>query len=264
MRSLKCCSAVLLLVTSVSHAGYSSFNWSGPYLGAYFGGAWGQSNISTDVGSVTGSSYFASTADIDAVNKSGSPSLSPSAFIGGVQLGDNFVFGRFVYGIVLDYGSFHLSETKNAVGTYPSGAGTYSEDISIQTDWLYTMRGRIGYIPMQAYPFLVYITGGLALTNPSLSINFSDDSSLSGVGGGSNDTVQTGWTAGLGLEYPIFRHFTVDAEYLFVQFNSVEIDSTVSNSAGGFGISPNSLTNPMESSASLYANLLRIGLNYKF
>jgi outer membrane immunogenic protein len=264
MTSLKYCGAVLLLATSVSHAGHVPFNWSGPYLGAYIGGAWGQSNLDTDAGSVTGSSYYISTSDINAVNQSGSPSLSPSAFIGGIQLGDNFVFGRFVYGIVLDYGSFHLSETKNAVGTYPSGAGNYSEDMSIQTDWLYTMRGRIGYIPMESYPFLVYITGGLALTNPSLSNSFSDDSSLSGVGGGSNDTVQTGWTAGLGLEYPVFRHFTVDAEYLFVQFNSVEIDSAITNSAGGFGILPYSLNNPLETTASLYANLFKIGLNYKF
>lgn len=244
-----------------------SFNWGGAYLGGYIGGAWGQSNMSTYVNSLTATPYFDSTANINSVNQSGSRALNSNVFIGGIQFNDNFVLkDRYILGLTLDYGALNLNASnaiKNAI--YPDGSGDYSLQTSINTDWFYTVKGRLGYIVSSlSTPLAIYTTGGLAVTNLSVSNTLSDNSALLGVGGGITRNNPMGWTVGAGFELPIIQNLTINAEYLYMQFGTVTINSSIYNSAQGFGIDSHSLVSPFNTSAHLSANLFKVGLNYKF
>lgn len=238
-------------------------NWAGPYIGGYVGGAWGQSNFNTDAGTVTNTSYFSSTANILSVNQNGSKTLEPNAFIGGVQVGNNWVLHNLIYGLVFDFGSFHLHSSNNEDGiSYPTSPATYSLQTSMKTNWLFTARGRLGFIPGTSLP-LVYATGGLAVTKSQMVNNFSDNSFGNlAVGGTSNSSVKTGWTVGAGLELPLTKNFTINSEYMYVNFGSVTATSSIYNSAEI--INPvASFISPFLTSSNLSANLFKVGLNYK-
>lgn len=241
------------------------FHWSGPYLGGYIGGAWGDSKVTTNAGSVSATSYFASNADINAINQNGSQTFIPSAFIGGVQLGDSWMFKNYVYGFVLDYGSLNLNDNKVVTNSaYPDGSGNYSMNTSFSTDWMYTIRGRLGWAPELAWPVMVYGTGGLAVTKINVSNQFSDTTTLEGAGTGYNSNTVNGWSLGFGIEFPITQRLTINSEYLYANFGSVNVQSSVYNTAAGFGVDYQSLVSPLSATVPLYANFLKVGLNYKF
>ena len=241
------------------------FRWSGAYLGGYIGGAWGNAKVTTTAGTVTDTSYFTSNATINAVAQKGSQTFIPSAFIGGVQFGDNWMFKNYIYGFVLDYGSLSLhddNEVQNS--TQPDDSGSYSIKTSFNTDWMYTIRGRLGWAPNLAWPAMIYGTGGLAVTKLNVSNQFSDTNTLAGVGAGSNSTTINGWTIGMGIEFPVTQNLTINSEYLDANFGSVAVKSSVYNTTAGFGIDYQSLVSSLSTRAPLYANFLKIGLNYKF
>ena len=243
----------------------ADFRWSGAYLGGYIGGAWGHTNVTTTAGSVTDTSYFSSNANSNAVAQNASQTFSPSAFIGGVQLGDNWTFKNFVYGFALDYGSLRLNDEKFVQNSaYPDGSGSYSIKTSFNTDWMYAIRGRLGWAPNLAWPVMLYGTGGLAVTKLNIFNQFSDSTTLAGIGTGSNSTTINGWTLGVGLEFPITQNLTINSEYLYANFGSVAVQSSVYNSTAGFGIDYQSLVSPLRTAAPLSANFLKVGLNYKF
>ncbi len=241
------------------------FRWSGPSIGGYIGGAWGDSKVTTTAGSVSATSYFSSNADINAVAQNGSQTFVPSAFIGGVQLRDNWMFKNFVYGVVLDYGSLNLSDNKLVTNSaYPDGSGNYSINTAISTDWMYTIRGRLGWAPELSWPVMLYGTGGLAVTKLNVSNHFSDTTSLEGAGTSYRSNTINGWSLGLGIEFPITQNLTINGEYLYANFGSVNVQNSVYNTVGGFGTDYQSLVSPLSATAHLYANFLKVGLNYKF
>ena len=241
------------------------FRWSGPYVGGYIGGAWGHSNVTTTVGPVTDTSYFQSTANINVVNHNGSTSFDPSAFIAGLQLGDNWMYKNYVYGVVLDYGSFGLSDALGVVNSaYPDASGDYTLNTSISTDWLYTVRGRLGWTPALSWPLMIYATGGLAVTRLHVANSFVDSTTLLGVGGSNSSDTKNGWTIGGGIEFPVTQNLTINSEYLYADFGSIAVNSSIYNSVQGFGIDYQSLVSPFISSANLSANFFKVGLNYKF
>ena len=224
--------------------------------------------MSTNAGGITSTSYFASQANINSFEQFGTSTINPNAFIGGVQFYDNFVIhDQYLLGLAIDYGALHLNAAHQANEiAYPDNSGSYSLETSTETDWYYTLRGRLGYIVTSlSTPFLVYTTGGLAVTNPSVSNTMTDTTSLQGVGGAQlTNSNQVGWTLGAGFEFPITSHLTINSEYAYMQFGSVTVNSSIYNSAQGFGIDYQSQVSPFTTTTHLSANLIKMGLNYKF
>lgn len=233
--------------------------WVGSFISGYVGGAWSNSNASTNVGEVTPTSHFASTNNINSVNQNGSPSLKANTFIGGVGLANNWMFQDLIYGLALDFGSLHLQKTNNAVNiTYPSSPiRTYSLQTSINSNWLFTARGRLGFAPIN-WPF-IYATGGLALTQLNASNSFNDTSASLGVGGSNNKTTKSGWTLGGGIQIPLASNWTLTSEYLYVNFGSVSVLSSINSNLDG-----ESFSSPFQTAIKFSANIFRIGLSYKF
>ncbi|MBV8791254.1 MAG: porin family protein [Pseudolabrys sp.] len=110
---------------------YSTYNWSGAYIGLNAGGGFGRSSF-------------------DGVPTTGGFNVS-GALVGG-QLGYNWQFGQTVLGLETDI------DWSSIRGSAACGA------FSCQTrnDWIGTTRGRIGYAFNR---FLPYVTGGAAYGN---------------------------------------------------------------------------------------------------
>jgi outer membrane immunogenic protein len=200
------------------------------------------------------------------VNNAGTFTNHPSAVIAGIQAGQDWAWKQLVYGVALDYSAMPFGSSQNVSNaTYPSSSDQYSVSTSMSVDWLFTLRGRVGYATtLHEWPSLFYVTGGPALTQVKVNNSFSDNSSYEGAGGNSTSAYQVGWTAGAGVELLSFKNVSVDVEYSYVRMPSVETTSNISNAQGGFGIPAQSLNNPFTTTGKFSANTLKIGLKYRF
>jgi outer membrane immunogenic protein len=247
------------------------YNWTGFYVGANAGGAWGRSsaNTSADCSNVTfNGQYFCGptggAANAAAVNAAGSGTIAASGFTGGLQVGYNWQLANLIYGVETDFGAFHLRGSRQGTGTYPvifgpvAAGSSFAVNPSFSTNWLYTLRGRVG-MPVSSN-LMAYATGGLALTRLGVSNSFSDNAI--GPPGASESAnrqkIKTGWSIGGGLEWAFAKNWSVKAEYLYIDFGKVTVTGTIVNPGlGGYsqGISTNS---------DLTAQMARIGVNRKF
>src|SRR5436190_13780605 len=126
------------------------YNWTGFYIGANAGAAWGRSHAITSV-ICDGhpGSYICGTTPTTAsqsVSASGTGRLRDSGFTGGGQAGYNWQAGNFVYGAELDFGAFHLKGSRSATSNYGgffavSPFNIYTIGSTFETDWLFTARG---------------------------------------------------------------------------------------------------------------------------
>jgi outer membrane immunogenic protein len=149
-------------------------------------------------------------------------------FLAGGTVGANYQTGAFVFGIEADADWANLSGTTFNACAF--GCQTRS-------DWLATVRGRAGYAWDRV---LFYGTAGGAFANVQAASAAPFSSST-----------QVGWTAGAGVEYAFAPNWTAKVEYLFVDLANA---SCGAGSCGG--VTPTTV--------SLYENVVRGGINFKF
>ena len=109
-----------------------------------------------------------------------------------------------------------------------------------QSQWLATVRGRVGYAFDR---ILLYGTAGAAFGNIQTGLN--PPSTF-------DSTVEAGWTVGAGLEFAFAQNWTAKVEYLFVDLPNGSC-TTVGNCGGAAG-----------SIVSFNENIIRAGVNFKF
>jgi outer membrane immunogenic protein len=105
-----------------------------------------------------------------------------------------------------------------------------------KNDWLGTARARLGYAGWNN--LLPYVTGGAAFGNIKGT-----------VGGASVTKTNIGWTAGAGLEYAFLGAWSAKVEYLYADLGKATCP------AG---------TCTFDTDVKFKANLVRVGLNYRF
>lgn len=150
--------------------------WTGFYVGAHAGYGFGQAK--TDFPGFEGS--------------------DAAGFLAGGQFGYNWHPSRFwVVGVVVD-------------GTWLGNVK--SDDVNGRGEYMGTVRGRIGFLPMEN--LLLYGTAGLALAKTSQSAPFDPQGQLPFQ---YND-VKFGYTAGAGVEIALNRNWSVFGEYLYADF----------------------------------------------
>ncbi len=219
----------------------TAYDWSGFYVGAQVGLAFGGSRWSaTQPGggpNLNGSlDYFHS---IDAFDGSGS-------YFGGFHAGYNYMFpSRLVVGVETDI-SFPstLYGTQNVSSAF---IGAASLDNAVEM--FGSVRGRVGYV---ANDWLYYVTGGLAWTYDQFTRTQLSDNPTSGAPAGTVDNSflsRIGWTAGAGIEAPIAPNWSMRLEYLYSQY-------------GNTNVAPTSAAQRFDSDLSLQQ--VRWGVNYKF
>jgi outer membrane immunogenic protein len=172
--------------------------WTGFYLGASVGGAWGDLKV-TNVDHYTGVDKFTN---------------SPEGVFGGGTIGYNLQRGSFVFGIEGDLGYMDLSSTKIQPGS-PGGDTKSRISGGVYGD----VTGRVGYTVGSA---LFYGKGGFAFYNGEAEV--FDNCNTGACGGALNQSNKsstlTGWTAGGGVEYMIKPSWSIKAEYLHFDFGS--------------------------------------------
>jgi opacity protein-like surface antigen len=164
-----------------------SYNWTGPYIGAYVGSTWGQEDWTFRTLGTTSDPDFA-------------------GYIVGGQVGYNLQRGRVVYGIEADYG---YSDAHGGVSCPNGNLFT----CQAEANRLASLTGRLGYTFGRV---LVYAKGGLAagevtaqtVQNQGLLILPSNTP----LNGSSN--WQTGWTLGGGMEFALTDRWSAKAEYM--------------------------------------------------
>ncbi|MFA5898869.1 MAG: outer membrane beta-barrel protein [Hyphomicrobium sp.] len=243
-------------------------DFSGAYIGVNAGAAWGSSSYATSPGCVPPGveGVFCEANSISSVNglavaSTGTGDLTSSGFTGGIQGGYNWQFGRIVFGGEGDFGAFSLSKSANRAGVFPSPflGTTYALNESMSTDWLITLRGRVGYTVLPH--LLLYGTAGVALTDFRFSSSYADNaidplqSLTGGTGSTSISNVMTGWTIGGGGEWLLDSRWSIKAEYLYIDFRSASLPVALSNSA--------TYTQTMWVDADITAQVARIGVNYR-
>ena len=151
----------------------------------------------------------------------------------GIQGGYNLQIDKIVLGVEAD---IDYADIKGSY-SFPAPVVTLSSKLN----YLGTVRARVGYA---ADRLLVFATGGVAYS--------SLKSTLAGFGATTSSTTsEVGYTVGGGLEYAVTNNWTVKGEYLYANFGK----KAASYNLGGI---------PITANGNLTANIVRVGVNYKF
>jgi len=227
------------------------FNWTGFYVGVNAGGAWGHSDVDSNIFN-DGPPPSNTPALIAQINSINDTTFKPNSGIFGVQAGYDIHSGNLLLGGVLDFNWMRLKASRDLTST---GTGVVTIHDEMETGWLFTARPRLGFITGR---WLIYGTAGLAVTRLKYSHNHTSvTGSISTAPASVSDTL-LGWTAGAGLEAMLGRNWTVFAEYLYADFGDVDTPRVrVQNTLAG------TLNTVYDHNINLTANIFRVGLNYK-
>ncbi len=202
--------------------------WTGFYGGLNIGGGWQDSSSSNVWNGVWG----------------GGSGNSNGGVVGGGQIGYNYQLSpMFVVGVETDFqGTSIGSGGQNnlwAVGWAPFGGGNVS---TARINWFGTVRGRVGLTFPGWSQFMIYGTGGFAYGEVQRNLWWNQ-----------NSAVQTGWTAGGGVEWMFLPNWSAKAEYLYT-----EISGNDQNWWFNPGIGLNNVNNRTR------FHTVRAGVNYHF
>jgi outer membrane immunogenic protein len=202
-------------------------NWTGFYIGGNLGGVVEHASGTSDFLDPLAVQVGAPAAE--AANPQAN-SFSDTRFLGGVQAGYNWQFDpRWLIGVEADwdwtntgYGFCRQTSIESAAC---SDNEFGFETISSKTDWLATVRGRLGVIWGN---WLFYGTGGAAWGRVNTTLTLS---CLAGPGCGrsvtpvfttsTTSTTKVGWVAGLGAEWMLAGNWSVRAEWLHIDLGSI-------------------------------------------
>jgi outer membrane immunogenic protein len=184
------------------------FTWTGFYLGIQGGYVW---------------------TNLD-VSPSGLSSNDLNGGMFGGYAGYNFEYAPWVFGIEGDFNGTWNNSSGVIVG--PPAA-----IVDIGTDWLASIRARVGYSYDRA---LIYGTGGVAWTSATADVTTA-------LGTFSGDKTLTGWTLGGGVEYAFTDNWLGRVEYRYYGFDNADLDG-----AGPLG------------NVDLNSQTVSVGIAYKF
>ena len=203
------------------------YNWTGCYIGANIGGAWGN-------------------VDVTDVNTGATVSPNNAGFAGGGQIGCDYQMGQWVIGIrnIIDGTSISNSATFSD--------GLFSGTVNSHLHWFDALTARGGFL-MQPN-VLLYAQGGAAWTSWDITATNAAGAQFAEISGGN----RTGWTVGGGVEWMFIPHWSVFVEYNYMGFGTRSAASTACIT----GAAVVCTTDTFSGKANLQNAL--VGVNYKF
>lgn len=228
-----------------------AYNWTGFYIGVNAGGH--QSRDSDPAAFLT-NNYFTFPDNVTAANAF--PYVAKgSGFAGGAQAGYNVQVSSFVLGVEADVMGLSNAASRNSTFLENGGATFATLNDRARDNWMATFRGKVG---VAFDRIMLYGTGGLAVSNWSLLHTLADTGGPTPTQGVSFSTTQTGWTAGVGLEYAVSDNWSVRGEYLYADFGRV-------GSVVNFVFPPMPVfAASIQHSDRLTENIARVAVNYRF
>ena len=192
------------------------------------------------------------------------------ALVGG-QIGCNLQTGQFVFGFEADEQWTSMKNSFSAsyaaftnVGNPLFTNNAHTEQASSSLEGLATVRGRIGYAWDR---WLVYATGGLAVgeIRSQTNVTFATTGNLFAVYDGATHigsviTTRIGWAVGGGAEYAIASHWSVKAEFLYIDLGTYAYSSPLVTA--GVGVVATGYT--WSTTVRERDEVARVGLNYRF
>lgn len=194
---LASCVAAAALVASPAQA--APYSWTGFYIGANAGGAFGD----IDVTGVSNDTNFVdiSTGELFA--------FSPDGVLGGAQLGYNMELSGWLLGIEIEGHGMDFDEI-TTVAPEP-------DILSVESEWGATAAVRLGFLVTPHG--LIYAKGGYATGNVT---TFYFDDSLARQGSFATDETHHGWVAGGGYEHMIGDNVSFGVEYNYIDLGETD------------------------------------------
>jgi opacity protein-like surface antigen len=247
-----------LIGTACGASARSSAPWDGGYIGFDLGDA---SRSSCYDWSLTATKIgFSNPGQFNDAGCS-----SGGSFVGGLKLGDNFQYKRFVWGVEADLDYWKAGTVRAAVtqsGDVPAGKYTFT---SRQNPDAFLLVGpRIGY---GGDTWLPYVTvGGLLPIGPSTNELFYTAlgaKTASASFGAAKTFSSAGWAAGGGFELGLNSAWSISAEYL--RANLGHGSETTTACAGVPAACAAFAAISLDSTrGALKSNIFRIGVVYYF
>jgi opacity protein-like surface antigen len=224
-----------------------AWSWAGLYFGAHIGTAMDVNTVNDPFGN----SIF------------GDQIHSPGYF-GGGQIGFNWQApgSNWVWGIETDASLANLDGTNTCFAF----SGTFvSLNCRAHTDAFGTVTGRVGWAFGPFGRSLVYGKGGLAWAHSNEDMIVNNDFGLGVVAGNSSSTSFTslGWTIGAGTEYALTPHWTVKAEYDYMDFGKTGVTSPSTSLLVPAPFTTAFLIPIPGTNVSQQVHSFKLGLNYK-
>ena len=221
--------------------------WTGCYIGANIGGAFGRAKAEFNFGEV---------------------STNGSGFAGGGQIGCDY---QFAGGWVIGFRNMFDGTSDDRDVTISNGLGGpfNGATVNFKNQWFDTLTGRLGY--SWGPTWLTYFQGGAVwskteatITNFGHSVSGVNICSLSNVtcDFGSASRTRTGWTIGGGVEWRFAPQWSAFLEGNWMDFGSNDRNlffNTPLVNVGGGCVNGNCTFNNRTTAATVL-----VGLNYRF
>jgi outer membrane immunogenic protein len=213
----------------------AAYDWSGFYIGAHAGYAWGDKD-------------FELTSP-DSPGEVRRPSFNTDGFLAGGQVGVNWQTGPWVFGAEFQMSWTGLDGSATVAPPLAGGAGNIT--VGADINWIATLTGRIGYAWAN---WLWYVKGGVAWADEEYT-----RAALIGATAVTSPVIsdtRTGWTVGIGAEYGWTPNWSVKLEYNYLDFGSHQFSSV---STGG-QLAPFTVNTDVDQQI----HLVKVGINYRF
>jgi len=212
-------------------------HWKGLYLGANLGYGMYPNNVSI--------LPYESTSEIIADLSPLLIHLQSSGFLGGGQVGYNWMRDNLLWGIESELNYAYIGGT-NSISFTPSPY-FINNSVTQHLNWFGTARAKLGKVVSNT--LLPYVTAGFSLANTELtyaqSVSFLNQPVLQNTS--INTQTDLNWVAGAGLEYAVSDHVRYKLEYLYLNLGELKLDSPYYAINSDFA-----------------SNILRLGINYHF
>ena len=243
-------------------------DWRGFFVGANIGGAWNHTCQSWTPGpAITGNPALATAFYNRNCPNNGN-------FIGGVDLGYNFQYDQWVWGLKADYDAVG-SKSKTRSYAYTSGptdpipSGTYTASGKISPNGIGLLGPRIGYAIDEWLPYL-RVGGAFAGGQHTGMLSYTPvggTAPTNSISGGKNFK-STGWNVGAGLDYGFSGGpWSFTAEYNYVNLGKGS-NSTFTCATAKGTVPPICTTFANFSLDNIHnsftMNLFRVGFHYRF
>lgn len=233
MKTLTMLLTSLVLIGMGATVAKADPNWSGFYVGAHAGYAWGDATTHDDPADWgTDPKYIGPFPfDID------------GAF-GGGTIGYNFRYSSLVFGPEADLGYMDLSGSRTSESSNP----IYHQDHSVDGGFYAVLGGRVG---MTFGETLIYGKGGWAYFDGEAAQTTTAPGYVTNGSG-----ALRGWAYGAGIEQAIGGGWSLKAEYLHLDFDTESGNQT--------SVSDPPIGHVYENWTDLDADMIKVGVNYRF
>jgi outer membrane immunogenic protein len=204
------------------------YDWSGFYIGGFIGGGWAQNDaFDPDIGFV-GIGVPAGTLPV-------STTTTASGFIGGIEGGERYQFGKLVIGWEADMAWGNVNNTTTTAVGLPLFPGiVINRTLTDNLKWTGTATSSVGIAHDR---WLVYGKAGIGWAH----FDQTDNSSITFGGGPTapffgaiSGEDRVGWTVGTGVEWAIWNNWSIKAEYDYIDFGTKTTVVSGTLGAGAF------------------------------